>query len=96
MATDMMAIEVVYALPERQLCINLRLAAGANVGQAIAATRLAGGEWVEIDAGRVGIFSRLCRLDTLLSDGDRVEIYRPLQVDPKEARRRRAARKKLG
>ena len=45
---------------------------------------------IELTRNRVGIFSKLAQLDTPLRDGDRVEIYRPLQVDPKEARRRRA------
>ena len=44
-----------------------------------------------IDLARqsVGVWGRVCALDTPLKQGDRVEIYRPLQVDPKEARRRR-------
>ena len=44
---------------------------------------------IDLDRQAVGIWSRVCALDTPLKHGDRVEIYRPLQVDPKEARRRR-------
>ncbi|MGB8715982.1 MAG: RnfH family protein [Rhodanobacteraceae bacterium] len=43
---------------------------------------------------RAGIFSKAARLDQVLHDGDRVELYRPLQLDPMEARRRRAAGRK--
>jgi putative ubiquitin-RnfH superfamily antitoxin RatB of RatAB toxin-antitoxin module len=42
----------------------------------------------------VGIFGRVVKADVVLLAGDRVEIYRPLIADPKEARRRRAARKR--
>ncbi len=47
---------------------------------------------IDISAQSVGLWARPCQLDSAVSDGDRVEIYRPLQVDPKEARRRRAKR----
>lgn len=49
----------------------------------------------EIDLGqhRVGIFGRLESLETALRPGDRVEVYRPLAIDPKLARRRRSARR---
>ncbi len=49
-------------------------------------------EFPEIDLERapLGVFGRSCADDTVLRAGDRVEIYRPLQIDPKEARRRRA------
>ena len=43
--------------------------------------------------GRIGVFGKTVNPDTRLSDGDRVEIYRSLALDPKEARRRRARTK---
>jgi uncharacterized protein len=43
-----------------------------------------------IDPARIGVFGRVVSSTTLLRDGDRVEIYRALKIDPKEARRRRA------
>ena len=49
---------------------------------------------INIDENKVGIYSKLCELDTVLEDGDRVEIYRPLKADPKEARRSRALSQK--
>jgi putative ubiquitin-RnfH superfamily antitoxin RatB of RatAB toxin-antitoxin module len=48
-----------------------------------------------LDARKIGIYGKLVDPGAALRDGDRVEIYRPLLLDPKEARRRRAARKPL-
>ena len=48
---------------------------------------------IDISTQSVGVWGRRCALDTALAEGDRVEIYRPLATDPKEARRRRAARR---
>lgn len=45
---------------------------------------------IDLNQNKVGIFSQLCDLETVVTDGDRIEIYRSLQADPKEARRRRA------
>jgi putative ubiquitin-RnfH superfamily antitoxin RatB of RatAB toxin-antitoxin module len=77
-------VEVVYAIGEKADVITLRLPAGASVGDAIAASGLS------VEWSAVGVFGRRVTVDTLLSDGDRVELYRPLRNDPKEARRRRA------
>jgi putative ubiquitin-RnfH superfamily antitoxin RatB of RatAB toxin-antitoxin module len=79
-----MRIEVVLARPERAEVVELDLPPGATVRDALAASGIRGNQ--------VGIFGRRVTIDTLLADGDRVEIYRPLAVDPKEARRRRARR----
>ena len=85
------AVSVVCAERGRVFDARLRLPAGATVADAVAASGL-GAAWphVEIRRDRVGIFSRKVSWDTLLREGDRVEIYRPLRIDPKEARRRRA------
>lgn len=73
--------------------VELALPEGATVADAIAASGLrAACPEVEIRDGRIGIFARKVARGTVLRDGDRVEIYRPLKVDPKEARRRRARR----
>jgi len=85
-------VEVAYALPERQWLIALEVPLGCTLGEAISRsniTEVAGN--LQIDSKRVGIFYRPCDLQTLLRDGDRVEIYRPLTNDPKAARRLRAA-----
>ncbi len=76
-------VEVVQALPQRQVTIALDLEQGATVRVALQAAGL------PLDQP-VGIYGRRVELDARLSDGDRVEIYRPLRLDPKEARRRRA------
>jgi len=79
-------VEVVFALPERQTLRRLRLAEGSTVQDALSASGLA-------QTGRVGIHGRVVSPATILRDGDRVEIYRPLRADPKELRRARAAKK---
>ena len=90
-------VEVAYAAPSRQAVKTLRLPAGSSVADAIRASGLLV-EFPEIDLARqrVGIFGELTELSTLLADGDRVEIYRTLLADPKEARRRRARSRKAG
>ena len=92
MSAARIGIEVVYALPGRQVVRRIELPGGSTVGDAIEASGL-GREFPEIDPGLVGIFGKPVRIDARLRDGERVELYRPLQADPKEVRRRRAARK---
>lgn len=86
-------VEVAYAQPGRGFLRKLDLAAGSSVAEAIEAW-LAECPGIDLRHCRVGIYGRLVRLDRLLRDGDRVEIYRPLLVDPKQARRLRAAARK--
>jgi hypothetical protein len=86
-------VEVVYALREAQKVVPLVLEDGSTVQQAIEAAGLLK-EFPAIElAGKnkVGIWNKLAKLDTVLRDRDRVEIYRPLIADPKEVRRQRAA-----
>ncbi|MCK9538553.1 RnfH family protein [Dokdonella sp.] len=85
-------IEVAYAEPGRQVLRRIALARGATVADAIEASGIVSGLGLDAGALTVGIWSRPARHDTLLEAGDRVELYRPLKVDPKEARRRRAER----
>ena len=85
-------VEVVYATPSRQARYPLRIAPGATVDDAIRASGvLEAFPEIDLARNRVGVFGRLVRPDQALRDGDRVEIYRPLTADPKEARRKRAA-----
>lgn len=92
MTTPTIRVEVAYAQPGRPILRTLHLPAGSTVGEAIGACGLlAQCPEIDMNSNRVGIFGRLARLDTPLRNGDRVEIYRPLRADPKEARRRRAA-----
>jgi putative ubiquitin-RnfH superfamily antitoxin RatB of RatAB toxin-antitoxin module len=89
-----MQVEVAYAGPEGQWLVALELDAGATVSEAIERSGIrARLPALPIGDDNVGVFSRSCRLDDALADGDRVEIYRPLLADPKEARRRRAAKR---
>ena len=84
-------IEVAYAVARSQAILRLRVKSGTTVGEAIKQSGILE-QFPEIDLelNKVGIFGKLARTDMLLRDRDRVEIYRSLIVDPKEARRRRA------
>lgn len=86
-----MAIEVVYINPERQSVLSLNVPTGATIRDVIRQSGLLQ-QFPEIDLeqARVGIYNELRKLDAVVQAGDRVEIYRPLQADPKEARRKRA------
>jgi uncharacterized protein len=79
-------VEVVRAWPERLDLRALELEEGATVRAALAAAGL------QAPHG-AGIHGRRVSLDTKLAEGDRVEVYRPLRADPKEARRRRALKR---
>jgi putative ubiquitin-RnfH superfamily antitoxin RatB of RatAB toxin-antitoxin module len=85
-----LSIEVCYALPDAQTLISVEVPAGATLRQAIDASgilqRFAS---IDLNTQKVGIFGKLKPLDTVLADHDRVEIYRPLLVDPKVSRQRR-------
>jgi len=85
-------VEVAYALPEKQSIIPLKVAAGTTAEQAIRASNILQ-QFPDIDLSqaKVGVFGKLAKLDTVLREKDRVEIYRALIADPKEVRRQRAA-----
>lgn len=93
---DAIHVELVYALPEQQSLVRIQVGEGATVEDAIRASGLLEA-FPEIDLGRnkVGIFSKLVKLDEKVRDRDRVEIYRPLIADPKEVRRKRAEEGKV-
>jgi putative ubiquitin-RnfH superfamily antitoxin RatB of RatAB toxin-antitoxin module len=87
-------VEVAYATPARQEVIEVSVRPGATLEQVIRASGMLT-RFPEIDLARqrVGIFGETARLQDAVHDGDRVEIYRPLVADPKEARRARATRR---
>jgi putative ubiquitin-RnfH superfamily antitoxin RatB of RatAB toxin-antitoxin module len=89
----MIDVEVAYATPEQQVIVALNMPVGATVEQAIQASGVLS-RFPEIDAInlKTGIFGSVCKLDQSLKQADRVEIYRSLIHDPKEARRHRAAK----
>ncbi|MDY1039217.1 RnfH family protein [Lelliottia sp. CFBP8978] len=85
------AIEVAYALPEKQYLQRVKLEEGATVEDAIRASGLLElRSDIDLTKNKVGVYSRPVKLTDTLNDGDRVEIYRPLIADPKELRRQRA------
>ncbi len=88
-------IEVAYALPEKQSLLQLQVVDGSTVEQAIEKSgMLVSHPEIDLAQNKVGIWSKTCKLDAALKDGDRIEIYRPLIADPKEVRKRRAERAK--
>ena len=93
MTESAIAIEVAYALPERQYLVSLELPPGATVAQALAAVAArAPFDQLDLDTAPVGIFGDRVDRGQVLRTGDRVEIYRPLHIDPREARRRRVTK----
>ena len=90
-------VEFVYC-PAPGVCdtVKLALATGATLDDALAASGLMQRHGLAHDTLKVGVWGRLLALDAVLRDGDRVEIYRALQVDPKEARRQRYKRHRQG
>lgn len=90
-ATGTIRVEVVYAEPGRVWARDLQLPAETTVAQAVAASRLAEERPdIRVAEDCLGVFGRRVKPQQVLRDGDRVEVYRPLIMDPKEARRRRA------
>jgi uncharacterized protein len=88
---NLIEVEVAYANPDEQIIVKLQLSKGNNAEQAINLSgilqRLPEISNFEL---KIGIFGVVCKPDHILKQGDRVEIYRPLIHDPKDARRKRA------
>jgi uncharacterized protein len=93
--TDTIRVEVAYALPEKQAILAVTVARGTTVSEAAQQSGItAKFEGIDLENARFGIFGTVVAPDQVLTDGDRVEIYRPLVADPKEVRKARAARAK--
>jgi uncharacterized protein len=91
MAEHTITVEVVYASAEKQILRRIELVEGSTVMQAIEASGIV--EMLPhgaVDPDRLGIFSRKVSPQQIVQAGDRIEIYRPLTLNPMEARRRRA------
>lgn len=90
---DYIKVEVAYAKPEYQCTFTLEVEKGTSIETAILLSGILE-RFPEIDLGKqpVGIFSQPRSLSDIVQAGDRIEIYRPLTIDPKEARRKRASR----
>jgi hypothetical protein len=84
-------IEVAYATPEKQRIIELQVKTDCTIEAAIRQSGMLE-LFPEIDLSKqqVGVFSQPRKLSDNIKEGDRIEIYRPLAIDPKEARRARA------
>ena len=93
-STHTLTIELIYALPEEQELLVIQVPQGSTVEQAITQSGILT-KYPEIDLAstKVGIFSKVSKLNEELRDGDRIEIYRPLIADPKEMRRKKALEK---
>ena len=90
----MVEVEVVYANADVQPIVTLAMPEGSTVEAAIKASGLL--ECfpdITLFELKAGIFGEVCKLDRLINEADRIEIYRPLLHDPKEARRQRALKR---
>lgn len=85
-------VEVAYARPDTQVILEVEVEEGATIEDALRLCGiLANFPDIDLTTQKVGIFGKLSKLTSLLRAGDRVEIYRPLAADPKEARKQRVA-----
>lgn len=93
-ATESIEIEVAYALPHRQFLKRFCVPAGTTIEQAIALSGIRDiFTEIDLEKQKMGVFSKLTKPGAILQNGDRVEIYRPLLLDPKEKRRKRLKEK---
>jgi uncharacterized protein len=90
-------VEVAYARAERQLVLRLEAHAGMRLDDVVRHSgMLERFPEIELESSQLGVFGKRRRSDDPARPGDRIEIYRPLIADPKESRRRRAARPERG
>ncbi len=95
MSDQMINIEVAYALPQKQKLLALKVAQGTTMFEAVKQSGIS--EFfpeLDISAASMGIFGKVegNPKQRVLNEGERVEIYRPLTVDPKDNRKARAQR----
>lgn len=92
--TDTIAVEVAYALPDKQQIVRLNVPEGTTALQAVKQSQLDNvfDDLEFSDDLKLGVWGKSVSCDRVLVSGERVEIYRPLLADPKEARKARAAR----
>jgi putative ubiquitin-RnfH superfamily antitoxin RatB of RatAB toxin-antitoxin module len=93
-AQENLSVSVTYADPENPLWLKVKVPAGSTVEDAIRASDLLT-RYPDMDlpSFKIGIFGKTTELDSTLSDGDRVELYRPIMVDPKTVPRRKKKEK---
>lgn len=90
MGCDKIQVEVAYATPTEQRIIVVNVGVGSTIEDVIELSGiLTLFPEIDLTTQKVGIFSKVKNLDEIVEEGDRVEIYRSLLIDPKEARRKR-------
>ncbi len=91
-----MLVEVAYALEKKQTLLELEVDKGTTLKQAIELSGIIDTyPQIDLTKDKTGIFGKIAKLDTVLREKDRVEIYRPLIADPKQVRKERAAKGKV-
>lgn len=95
---ETLAVEVAYALPDRQRILQIEVTPGTTALEAVRQSAIEQEfPGLAVDEGSaMGIFGQAVKATQVLENGDRVEIYRPLLIDPKEVRRARAAKTRKG
>jgi len=87
-----MKIGIAYALPQRQVWFNVELPDGATIKDAIERSGvLKQFPEINLEQQKIGVFGKVSKLDAVLNEGDRVEIYRPITCDPKTVPRKAKA-----
>ena len=90
-----MLVEVTYALEKKQTLLELEVSEGTTLKQAVELSGIIDTyPQIDLTKDKTGIFGKIAKLDTILREKDRVEIYRPLIADPKQVRKERAAQGK--
>ncbi|RUM83219.1 MAG: RnfH family protein [Candidatus Thioglobus sp.] len=90
-----MLVEVAYALEKKQTLLELEVSEGTTLEQAIELSGIIDiYPQIDLTKDKTGIFGKIAKLDTILREKDRIEIYRPLIADPKQVRKERAAKGK--
>jgi putative ubiquitin-RnfH superfamily antitoxin RatB of RatAB toxin-antitoxin module len=84
-----MKVAIVYAMPGKHAWINIEMPEGSTVAQAIERSGILNRfPEINLETQKVGVFGKIAALDTVIEEGARIEIYRPITVDPKTVKRR--------
>jgi len=94
--TETVTVEIAYALPNTQRIVALNVPVGTTALEAVKQSGIEHffDDLIISDVMKLGIFGKVVSGSHVLAVGERVEIYRPLQIDPKEVRKQRAAKAK--
>ena len=87
-------ILIAFATPDVQKEMSLEIGQDSTVAMALTLVAEELAQYgFDIDSAPLGIWGKACTRETQVKEGDRIEVYRPLETDPKEARRARARRR---